>query len=696
MESFANSISLQQVRRLRIQDKPSWNPLYIGIHLGNDKYKTILDRLKLAYSLGANILQIYCGNKTLTTLSQKYILKQGEAQKIKLYLKTYNMKIVFHAILTLNYCRDPNHPRNKWGLDNLIYDMNLCNSIGGIGCVIHMGRNKSPSINITHEECIKNYVNSLKIVLDKTHKIPVILETPVYSENIVGGYLESFAKLYNSIPILYKKRVKICIDTCHIFSSGYDIRTIDSIDNYFNKFNKLIGIKNIILIHLNDSKTELNSGIDRHAPIGEGHIFSKIPSNKGNIISYLLDIFLKNNISIVLETDYENFKKELKFIKSLITNQKKINGGYKQKNIKSKLIKIFNAILKYYETLSQHENKTIVYRIESYKKAIKAIENYDGPIYSSKEVKDLSDIGKGFIEKIDIITNTGSLSLYNNIKHNTTINSLQTFMTIWGVGPEAAKKIINKNLYTIKQLKNAVKNKKIKLTEQQELGLKYYDDLHIMITKSQITAYTKIIKNLINKEIGKEFKNPEIDKNLNTAGPTRACSDEEPLDSGETKEWIILEIHNAGSYRMGKKFTSDIDLIITYNKLEFMSEDETKKIVCKFFYETLKKNNIIYETLSSGSDKSIYIIKFEDIDNIYHQMDVAFVKKSQLPWYFLYFGSSKDYSKKIRTIASSQGYKLNEKGLYDKKTGKRINFNPKTEKEIFDFLKIEYILPKLR
>lgn len=655
--------------------------MYIGIHLGYNKYKTILDALKIANSLGANILQIYCGNNILTTLSQKYILKQGESQKIKLYLKTYNMKIVFHAILTLNYCREPNHPRNKWGLDNLLYDMNLCNSIGGMGCVIHMGRNKSPSINITQEECIKNYVNSLKIVLDKTHKIPVILETPVYSENIVGGHLESFAKLYNSIPIPYKKRIKICLDTCHIFSSGYDIRTIDNIDNYFNKFNKLIGIKNIILIHLNDSKTELNSGIDRHAPIGEGYIFSKIPSNKGNIVRHLLDIFSKNNISVILETDYKNFKKELKFIKSLITNDKKknINGGAlklrktQKKNIKTKLIKIFTTILKYYETISQQKNKTIVYRIESYKKAIKALKNYDGPIYSSKEVKDLPYIGKGFIEKIDIIANTGSLPLYNNIKNNKTINSLQTFMTIWGIGPEAAKKIINKNIYTIKQLKNEVKNKKIILTEQQELGLKYYDDLHILISIPQITDYTKIIKNLINKEFKKEMiKNPEIDKNLN------------------------IEIHNAGSYRMGKKFASDIDLIVTYTELEFESEDEIKKIVSKFFYETLKNNNIIYETLSSGSDKSIYIVKFRNVDNIYHQMDVAFVKKTQLPWYFLYFGSSKYYSKKIRSIASSKGYKLNEKGLYDRKTGKKINFHPKTEKQIFAFLKIEYVPPELR
>ena len=53
------------------------NIMYVGIHLGDDKYKTILDALKIANSLGANILQIYCGNKTLTTLSQKYILEKS-------------------------------------------------------------------------------------------------------------------------------------------------------------------------------------------------------------------------------------------------------------------------------------------------------------------------------------------------------------------------------------------------------------------------------------------------------------------------------------------------------------------------------------------------------------------------------------------------------------------------------------------
>ena len=68
-----------------------------------------------------------------------------------------------------------------------------------------------------------------------------------------------------------------------------------------------------------------------------------------------------------------------------------------------------------------------------------------------------------------------------------------------------------------------------------------------------------------------------------------------------------------------------------------------------------------------------------------------FINKEYLPFYQLYFSSSRSFSKKIRSIASKLGYKLNDKGLFDKKTGLKIDFKPNKEKDIFDFLKIEYV-----
>ena len=77
------------------------------------------------------------------------------------------------------------------------------------------------------------------------------------------------------------------------------------------------------------------------------------------------------------------------------------------------------------------------------------------------------------------------------------------------------------------------------------------------------------------------------------------------------------------------------------------------------------------------------------------QMDIGFVEEKHKYFYILYFSSSRDFSKKIRLLASKKGYKLNEKGLYDK-SGKLIDFQPKSEKDIFKYLEIPYVQPENR
>ena len=123
--------------------------LYLGIHIDIPNYKNILDALHITHKKDANIMQIFLGDKTLTTLREKFRPTSVEIKEFKTYLKKYKMKFVVHAILRLNYCNDPASKRNLWGLENLIYDMNLCHKLGGIGCVVHMGTfNKKDQYNI--------------------------------------------------------------------------------------------------------------------------------------------------------------------------------------------------------------------------------------------------------------------------------------------------------------------------------------------------------------------------------------------------------------------------------------------------------------------------------------------------------------------------------------------------------------------
>lgn len=596
--------------------------LYIGIHLDKEHYTKIIDALKETKKLGANVLQIYLGSKYLTSLKEKIILTDYQILEIKLFLKNNNIKLFIHSILSLNYCRDPYSKRDQWGIDNLLYDMNLCYKLGGVGVVMHMGKHKTPSINISYNECIHNFINSIVIILNKTKRVKLLLETPVNRKNVIGGTIEGIKLLYDSIPDDYKKRVGICIDTQHIFASGYNLK------EYFKEFNSIFKSKKPLLIHLNDSEKELGSLIDRHAPIGKGYIFS----NNKDTLQYTLQYAKKYNIPILLETKYVNYKYELKLLK----------GGNK-KDIKQLILKIFNELLIYYKSIGDK------FRIDSYIKAIKSIDKYDEPIYNSDNIKDLEYIGKGFCNKVDEISETGTLKFYDNIKNGTHINSLKVLQNVFGIGPKLADKLVKKDIFTFDDLKRAVDNHNVELTDQQLLGLKYYKDLNLKIPRDEITEYTHKIREIMEKD--------------------------------------GIKVYNAGSYRIGKSESGDIDLIVTYKR--------ENKIIMDLFYEKMRKENIIKDTLSKGKEKSIYIVKLDKYKN-YRKMDVAFINQRYIYFYLLYFGSSALFSKKIRNIASKLGYKLNEKGLFDKKSGLRIDFNPKSEKEIFDLLQIEYVTPEER
>lgn len=639
--------------------------MYIGVYLHKVmNYNDIMSSLEKVKKLGANFLQFYVGSSYLTTLREKIVLTKDEIENIKAYMKKYDIKIVFHGLVRLNFCLDPTEKRFKWGIENLIYDMNLANSIGAQGVIIHLGYYKTHKIDITYNACIKNFIKSIVYVLNNSNKNLndnkpyIFIETSCNQPNSVGGTLEDLAQLYKDIPKKYRTRVKLCVDSAHIFLAGYDIRIKEELVNYFNTFDKLIGIENLSMVHLNDTSKTLGSKINRHAPIGEGYIFK----NKQNLIN-LLAILKKYNMNIILETDEVNYKKEIKTIKNIIESNK-IGGSNdsKNKNKKTLILKILNSMLIYYKSLNKTNNKSMRYRIESYEKCIKMIKSYNGNIESVNNIKHLPYIGKGFIEKIDEIIKTGKLKQYNNIKNKININSLlkkeknkNDLLKVFGIGNQKIKNLKKININTVNKLKNAVKSKKVDLTQQQLLGLKYYDKMEHCINRATIINITDKLRTILNN-----ITNNNKNKNK-------------------------IEITNAGSFRAGKPYSGDIDLIA-----------HTKNINTKIINKIIDKlinEKIIIDIFSRGNKKIICII---NIDNKFYQMDMLFTSSIYLPWYLLYFGSSRDFSKKIRLYASQKGYKLNEKGLFDKITGKKIKLNVKKEEDIFKFLKIKYIKPENR
>ncbi len=187
-------------------------------------------------------------------------------------------------------------------------------------------------------------------------------------------------------------------------------------------------------------------------------------------------------------------------------------------------------------------------------------------------------------------------------------------------------------------------------------GLEYYDELKERIPRKEIKDFTKYLQQKM-----KKYK---------------------------------IKIYNAGSYRLGKKDSGDIDLIFTLKNINSYTP-YAKNEIMENIINDLMKEKIIEYIFSKGSEKIIAIIK-NPLNGKFRQMDILLVDEKQLPWYLLYFGSDKEFSKKIRHEAIQKGYKLSEKGIFNRKTGKKIQFEPKKEKNIFNFLNIEYIQPKNR
>ncbi len=268
-----------------------------GCHINGD----IFDQIINVHKLGGNLIQCFIsdpiGKKTLK-------LSDSDINKLKTHLQKYNMGMIIHAPYVLNFARE--YKIDSWWIKTLLKELNYASLIGAKGSVIHFGK----YLHLDKHVAISNMVDSLKYVISNMpNNVYIYLETSCGQGSELGYTVEEFSNIYNQFTELEKEKIKICIDTCHIFVAGYDIRDINGFNNYINKFDKLIGLKYIKLIHLNDSDKPLESHVDRHDVIGSGHI-----GLEG--LKYIYKWAIKNKIDIILETGGQN--NEIPLLKSIL------------------------------------------------------------------------------------------------------------------------------------------------------------------------------------------------------------------------------------------------------------------------------------------------------------------------------------------------------------------------------------------
>ena len=123
---------------------------------------------------------------------------------------------------------------------------------------------------ISPEECIERNAESVNWALERTEGVTAVFENTAGQGTNMGYRFEHLAEMIDRVED--KTRVGVCIDTCHAFAAGYDIRTQDGFDQTLKEFNQSVGLQYLKAMHLNDSKKELGSRVDRHESLGDGEI----------------------------------------------------------------------------------------------------------------------------------------------------------------------------------------------------------------------------------------------------------------------------------------------------------------------------------------------------------------------------------------------------------------------------------------
>jgi len=163
---------------------------------------------------------------------------------------------------------------------------------------------------ISEDECLDRIAESLNIMLDKTRGVTLLIENTAGQGSNMGYKFEHLAHMIEKVED--KTRVGVCIDTCHTFAAGYELRTKDGFNKTFKDFDDIVGFKYLKGIHLNDSMKDFASRLDRHESIGDG-LMGIEP------FKFLMNDKRFDNMPVILETPHpERWKDEITLLYGLI------------------------------------------------------------------------------------------------------------------------------------------------------------------------------------------------------------------------------------------------------------------------------------------------------------------------------------------------------------------------------------------
>ena len=223
----------------------------------------IANAVDRASEKGCDVFQIFSRNPRGWKIKD---LSPEDAGSFVVKLESSGIGPVFDHMPYLPNLASPKDGVYSNSVETLTTELLRCGQLHIPYLVTHLGSH----LGAGRKEGLKRIVEAINSAFSAAeNSVMLLLENTAGTKNSMGG---SFGDMAGIIDALDSKRVGVCLDTCHLFASGYELRTPDGLDGTLDDFNRRIGLEKLKLVHLNDSKGDLGSGLDRHEHIGLGAI----------------------------------------------------------------------------------------------------------------------------------------------------------------------------------------------------------------------------------------------------------------------------------------------------------------------------------------------------------------------------------------------------------------------------------------
>lgn len=225
-----------------------------GLHLAFDRIEKV----------GGESLQIFTRNQRQWTPKP---LAQEEIDNFKkAWTNSGNIPVFSHASYLINLASAKEELIEK-SINGMVLELERCEALGILGTVLHPGSHGGDGVEIG----LERFVKAMDEVFSKNSSdVRILLETTAGQGTSLGADFKELQYIIENCA--YPDRLAVCVDTCHIFAAGYDLRDEISYEKMIQALDEAVSLKRVALFHLNDSKKGCGSRVDRHEHIGEGEI----------------------------------------------------------------------------------------------------------------------------------------------------------------------------------------------------------------------------------------------------------------------------------------------------------------------------------------------------------------------------------------------------------------------------------------